>query len=236
MAVLDGEPLGVRHRRAGGEDDLGPPADGVRAGREPHRLAVEGRAVAVAASPLVERVRHRRRTPLRGRLPRHRRAGARLRCRHAVAPGRRNRRVRPAARVRHRFERTTRVQVQTEAAVTVPRPVTVVARGRVDASRRPDEGGAEGGAERRRCRPRATVSPAAAIGAARAAATTGAITEGPPPRPGRVPRARRGRAATATRRSRGAGRRTRGRPTTAGRRAAASRRSRGPRPAGRAGR
>src|SRR5690606_29010708 len=38
----------------------------------------------------------------------------------------------PAADAPPHFERTTRVQVRTEAAVTVPRPVTVVARGRVD--------------------------------------------------------------------------------------------------------
>ncbi|MFS2291960.1 MAG: hypothetical protein FWJ90_04570 [Actinomadura sp.] len=38
----------------------------------------------------------------------------------------------PVADAAPHFERTTRVQVQTEAAVTVPEPVTVVARGRVD--------------------------------------------------------------------------------------------------------
>ena len=96
-------------------------------------------------------------------------------------------------------------------------------------ARRPEAGRGRGG---ERCTAAAAQAardrqPATASGAARAAATAGAITDGPPVRPGRVPRARCGGAATARRRSRGVGRRTRGRPTTAGRRAAASPRTRG---------
>lgn len=96
-------------------------------------------------------------------------------------------------------------------------------------ARRPEAGRGRGG---ERCGAVAMQAahnrqPATASGAARAAATACAITEGPPVRPGRVPCARCGRAATARRRSRGVGRLTRARPTTAGRRAAASPRTRG---------